>query len=152
MAELMALMPMQLRWVQLLLHMLISSLSSLAISYSVGTSINGSGQRAPAAPFHVVRSTRWPCLQFGEACTRPGSNAFAGALIMRNASGTSRLDGLPCGSALRRPDPLDAGCYTTPAQVRAAAALVAVGDRVYIQAPRRRLVSVISGCPRYNMR
>eukprot|EP01052_Picozoa_sp_SAG31_P042215 SAG31_NODE_6635_length_1943_cov_1.693601_2_plen_170_part_00 len=83
-------------------------------------------------PLHVVRSTRWPCLQFGMPCTPPGSNAFAGALIMCNDTAVDK-NGLPCCEQGHFADPLDPGCFTSPAQVRDALATVPLGCRQYLE-------------------
>ena len=99
-------------------------LPALALATSVAAAV------APSArPFHVVRSTRWPCLQFGEQCTPPGSHAFAGALIMRNDTGVG-ADGSPCNSGTHHADPLDGNCFTSPVQVRDSLASVPVGQRL----------------------
>ena len=95
-----------------------------------GSSDGGTDPAAAAAPpFHVVRSTRWPCLQFNMPCTPVGSNAFAGALIMCNDTAVDK-DGLVCCSAQHYADPLDPLCYTSPAEVRDALAVVPTGQKL----------------------
>eukprot|EP01046_Picozoa_sp_COSAG06_P047564 COSAG06_NODE_6945_length_2704_cov_1.492131_3_plen_602_part_00 len=83
----------------------------------------------PTTLVHSVRSTRWPCLQFGLPCGPVGSNAFAGALIMCNDTAVDR-DGLECCSASHYADPLDAKCYTTPTEVRDALATTPAGQKL----------------------
>ena len=84
---------------------------------------------ASPTTFHAVRSTRWPCLQFGLPCGPVASNAFAGALIMCNDTAVDK-DGLACCSALHYADPLDPKCYTTPTEVRDALASTPAGHKL----------------------
>jgi hypothetical protein len=81
-----------------------------------------------ATPFHVARSTRWPCLQFGYSTCWSGSNTFAGALILRNCSATSHTGQPCCGDA--SVDILDGNCHTSPEKVRDALSSVPRGQRL----------------------
>ena len=103
-----------------------ASASGDSSSAAIQTSRSGA---AGAPPFHVARSTRWPCLQFGLPCAPVGSNAFAGALIMCNDTAVDK-EGRPCCSASSYADPLDRLCYTTPTEVRDALSVVPSGNKL----------------------
>ena len=110
------------------MRLLYQYVNVLVASARLATSV-GPLQVPNREPFHVVRSTRWPCLQFGAPCTPPASNAFAGALIMCNDTSADK-DGKPCCTAQHYADPLDAACYTSPSAVRDALAVVPRGQRL----------------------
>jgi hypothetical protein len=122
-----------LAWCRRLLaaHLLQEGLQASA-SGQISSSSSSSSDPEPAAataPFHVARSTRWPCLQFGLPCSPVGSNTFAGALIMCNDTAVDR-DGRACCSAQHYADPLDRLCYTTPTEVRDALSVVPEGNKL----------------------
>jgi hypothetical protein len=122
-----------LAWCRRLLaaHLLQEGLQASA-SGQISSSSSSSSDPEPAAataPFHVARSTRWPCLQFGLPCSPVGSNTFAGALIMCNDTAVDR-EGRACCSAQHYADPLDRLCYTTPTEVRDALSVVPEGNKL----------------------
>ena len=83
------------------------------------------------AAFHVARSTRWPCIQYGYTSCMARSNTFGGALILCNSSAIS-AEGLPCRCSGTPPhsDPLDPNCFTSPEAVKYALASVPAGHKL----------------------